>query len=124
MRQENETAISFNELKGITQAIRAIKHRAQTNANANANEPTQEAGLKPKATTSAKKGGLSPTKKAFSERQNTAFRDNSQASEEKRLKAIQEQGNNANANAFKSDEAQEQGLKNTQQNKKGANDEA
>nr|WP_301404021.1 hypothetical protein [Helicobacter pylori] len=106
----------------MTQAIHALKNSAQTNASANASEPTQETGLKPKATTSAKKGGLNPTKRAFSERQNTAFRDNS--SDEKRLKTEQANQQGANANAFKSDEAQEQGLKNTQDNKKEPSDEA
>ncbi|WP_162973865.1 hypothetical protein [Helicobacter pylori] len=135
MRQENETASSFNELKEITQAIQALKNSAQTNANNQASEPTQERGLKPKATAHAKKARLSPTKKAFSEREKTTIRDNANACTNARIKAIQEQGDNANA--FKSDEtnnsnlraepsakAQEQGLKNTQENQKGANNEA
>ncbi|MGL2522825.1 hypothetical protein ACOWOB_03570 [Helicobacter pylori] len=122
MRQKHETATSFNELKEITQTIRALKNSAQTNANNQASEPTQGTGLKPKTTTSAKKDALNPTKKAFSERQNTAFRDNSPASDEKRLKT--EQGNNTNANAFKSDEATQHGLKNNQDNKKEPSDEA
>lgn len=91
MRQKNETATRFNQLKEITQAIQARKTSVQTNANANASEPTQEQGNKPKATAHAKNHALKPTKRAFSERQNTAFRDISQASDEKRLKT--EQGN-------------------------------
>ncbi|MGL2718853.1 hypothetical protein ACQJ8C_05450 [Helicobacter pylori] len=117
MRQKNETASSFNELKEITQAIHALKNSAQTNANAKASEPTQEKSLKRKTTTSAKKkGGLNPTKKAFSERQITTIRDKAKVYDNARLEAIQKQANNTNANAFKSDEAQE--------NKKGASDEA
>ncbi len=97
MRQEHETAKSFNELKAITQAIMLKKdelkdathqesERTQASHNANAKahtqEPTQQTGLKPKAMPQAKKGALNPTKKAFSERQITAFRDNSQAFDE------------------------------------------
>lgn len=51
MRQKNETATSFNKLKEITQAIQAQKNSA-----------------------------LKPTKRAFSERQRTTIRGNSQAS--------------------------------------------
>ncbi len=51
MRQKNETATSFDQLKEITQAIQAQKNSA-----------------------------LKPTKRAFSERQKTTIRDNSQAS--------------------------------------------
>ncbi|WQY20401.1 hypothetical protein KVK12_03625 [Helicobacter pylori] len=49
--QKKETATSFNKLKEITQAIQAQKNSA-----------------------------LKPTKRAFSERQKTTIRDNSQAS--------------------------------------------
>ncbi|MGL2848443.1 hypothetical protein ACQJ91_05895 [Helicobacter pylori] len=55
MRLEHETATSFNELKEITQAIQALKNSEQTHAKANASEPTQEQGNKPKATAHAKK---------------------------------------------------------------------
>ncbi|GAA6862914.1 hypothetical protein CHC122_14730 [Helicobacter pylori] len=51
MRQKKETATSFNKLKEITQAIQAQKNSA-----------------------------LKPTKRAFSERQRTTIKDNSQAS--------------------------------------------
>ncbi|GAA8782042.1 hypothetical protein DUHN20_03280 [Helicobacter pylori] len=51
MRQKKETATSFNKLKEITQAIQAQKNNA-----------------------------LKPTKRAFSERQRTTIRGNSQAS--------------------------------------------
>ncbi|KOS33523.1 hypothetical protein [Helicobacter pylori] len=133
MRQEHETATSFNQLKEITQAIQAQKRSTQTSANANASERTQKSALKPKATTSAKKGGLKPTKKAFSERQITAFRDSSQAS------ANLSRGTKGshNANAFKTKQANDsnlrgkpseqvfkQGLKNNQDNKKEPSDEA
>ncbi len=120
MRQEHETATSFNDLKEITQAIRALKEHTQTNAN----EPAQERGLKPKTTTSAKKARLNPTKKAFSERQNTAFRDNSPASDKKRLKTKQANQQGANANAFKSAEAFKQGLAKQEYNKKEPSNEA
>ncbi|WP_131158230.1 hypothetical protein [Helicobacter pylori] len=112
MRQKNETAASFNQLKEITQIMQA------------------QSTLTPKARAQAKKRALKPTKRAFSERQNTAFRDSSQASDEKRLKTKQANQQGDNANAFKSDEtnnsnlraepsdeAQKQGLKNTQENK-------
>ncbi len=105
MRQKNETATSFNQLKEIAQIMQAQKRSAQTSENAEANEPTQKIKLKPKATAHAKKARLKPTKKAFSERQNTAFRDNSQASDEK----SQETKQDDSANAFKSDEAKERG---------------
>ncbi|GAA7214597.1 hypothetical protein HpBGD73_05850 [Helicobacter pylori] len=93
MRQKNETATSFNQLKEITQAIQAQKRSVQT----------------PKAKERAKNHALKPTKKAFSERQNTAFRDNSQASDKKRLETQQSDKQGDNANAFKSDEAKERG---------------
>ncbi len=66
MRQKNETATSFNQLREITQAIQAQKNSAQTSDNANTSE------LKPK------KGALKPTKRAFSERQITTLRDKPQ----------------------------------------------
>ncbi len=98
MRQKNETATSFNQLKEITQAIQAQKTNAQTSDNTEASEIASQSTLKPKTSAHAKKHALKPTKKAFSERQNTAFRDNSQANL---------QGDNANA--FKSDEVKERG---------------
>ncbi|RVY62885.1 hypothetical protein ECC37_07095 [Helicobacter pylori] len=109
MRLEHETATSFNELKEITQAIHVLKNSTQANANNQASEPTQEQGNKPKATAHAKNHALKPTKKAFSERQKTTIRDRSQASDHTRLEELKEQGNNANANAFKSDEATQNG---------------
>ncbi|RKV15074.1 hypothetical protein KVM52_01080 [Helicobacter pylori] len=133
MRQEHETAKSFNELKAIMQAL-MLKNGALTNAthqesdrtqeanNANAKARTQErtqearaitsesanqSALKPKSKERAKNHALKPTKRAFSERQNTAFRDNSQVSDEKRTEQANQQGDNANA--FKSDEANTRG---------------
>ncbi|WQZ83902.1 hypothetical protein KVL55_03290 [Helicobacter pylori] len=82
MRRKNGTAISFNQLKEITQAIQAQKNSVQTSDNANTSEITSQSTPKPKGTGRAKKSALKPTKRAFSERQNTAFRDNSPASEE------------------------------------------
>ncbi len=105
MRQKNETATSFKELKEITQIMQAQKTSVQTNDNADTSEIAHKSTLTPKTRAHAKKGALKPTKRAFSERQKTAFRDNSQASDEKRLKT--EQGDNANA--FKSDEANKRG---------------
>ncbi|MCQ2693235.1 hypothetical protein JT105_07420 [Helicobacter pylori] len=93
MRQKNETATSFKELKEITQIMQAQKTSAQT----------------PKTRARAKNHALKPTKRAFSERQRTAFRDNSQASEEKRLKTEQGNQQGDNANAFKSDEKNTRG---------------
>ncbi|WP_033594741.1 hypothetical protein [Helicobacter pylori] len=116
MRQKHETATSFNQLKEITQAIQMQKASLKTRANAEASEPTQEQGNKPKATARAKKGVLKPTKKAFSERQKNTIRDNSQASDEKRLKT--DQGLKSNLRADQSDRAFKQGLA-TQQPKRG-----
>ncbi|MGL2395242.1 hypothetical protein ACOWLT_01695 [Helicobacter pylori] len=131
MRHKHETATSFNQLKAITQAIQAQKGCLKTSENAHAGEPTQESGLKPKATTQTKKGRLNPTKKAFSERQITAFRDNPQAN----ANLSYETKASHNANAFKSeqglnyslktkpsDKAFKQGLKNNQS--KGGKNEA
>ncbi|WQU95892.1 hypothetical protein KVK81_03310 [Helicobacter pylori] len=77
MRHRNETAISFNKLKEITQAIQAQKNSVQTSDNANTSEITSQST--PKPTAHYKKSALKPTKKAFSERQRTTIRDNSQA---------------------------------------------
>ncbi|GAA8920575.1 hypothetical protein HpEKA48_12620 [Helicobacter pylori] len=80
MRQRNETATSFNKLREITQAIQAQKNSVQTSDNANTSEITSQSTPKPKGTTHAKKSTLKPTKRAFSDRQITTIRDNSQAS--------------------------------------------
>ncbi|MFT2606452.1 hypothetical protein [Helicobacter pylori] len=80
MRQKNETATSFNQLKGITQAIQARKNSAQTSESANTSELTPKQALKPKGSVQAKNSALKPTKRAFSERQKNTIRDNSQAS--------------------------------------------
>ncbi|GAA8802621.1 hypothetical protein BTM150_11510 [Helicobacter pylori] len=81
MRQKNETATSFNQLKEIMQAIQAQKNSAQTSDNASTSELTPKGGLKPKGSARTKNSALKPTKRAFSERQiTTAKRDNQQAS--------------------------------------------
>ncbi len=80
MRQKNETFASFNQLRGITQAIQAQKNSAQTSDNANTSEVTIQSMPKPKGNARAKNSVLKPTKRAFSERQKTTIRDNSQAS--------------------------------------------
>ncbi|WP_208371975.1 hypothetical protein [Helicobacter pylori] len=123
MRQKNETATSFNQLQKITQAIQALKNgapknatnqesertSAQTSENANTSEIASQSVLKPKATAHTKNHAIKPTKKAFSERQITAFRDNSQASAKKSLETQQSDKQGDNANAFKSDEAEQRG---------------
>ncbi len=140
MRQKHETAKSFNELKAITQAI-MLKNDALTNATHQESDRTQEArakksenahendsahkpALKPKATAHAKKHALNPTKRAFSERQITTIRDNSQASANKSQETEQANQQGDNANAFKSNEATKKGLANKQDSQKGGNDEA
>ncbi len=105
MRQKHETATSFNQLKGITQIMQAQKRSAQNSANANASEITHQSALTPKIEARAKKGALKPTKRAFSERQKTAFRDKSQASANKSQEIKQAN----HASAFKSDEANTRG---------------
>ncbi len=80
MRQKNETATSFNQLKKITQAIQAQKTSAPTSDSANTSELTPKQAPKPKGITHAKNSALKPTKRAFSERQIATTRDNSQAS--------------------------------------------
>ncbi|MFP6155359.1 hypothetical protein ACLGAS_06595 [Helicobacter pylori] len=109
MRQKNETATSFNQLKEITQAIQAQKRSAQTNANAEASEFASQSAPKPKGAVHAKKHALKPTKRAFSERQRTTIRDNSQASDNERLESEQRNKQGDNANAYKSDEAKKRG---------------
>ncbi len=114
MRQKNETATSFNQLKEITQIMQAQKRSAQT----------------PKIEARSKKGALNPTKRAFSERQITAFRDHSQASANKSQEIKQanhanafktEQGLNSSLRAKQSDEALKQSLATHQTNEKGGN---
>ncbi|RKV13301.1 hypothetical protein [Helicobacter pylori] len=109
MRQEHETATSFNQLKEITQIMQVQKACAKTSENAHASEPTQELSLKPKSSVQAKKGRLNPTKKAFSERQKTTIRDNAQANA------------NANAKAHTQEPTQKTGLT-THQEKGGSNE--
>ncbi|GAA7308532.1 hypothetical protein HpM063_03890 [Helicobacter pylori] len=106
MRQKNETATSFNQLKEITQAIQAKKASGQTSDNAEASEFASQSAPKPKAKVraKAKNHALKPTKRAFSERQMTTIRDNSQET-----KQANQQGDNANA--FKSDEKNTRGQK-------------
>ncbi|WRC88047.1 hypothetical protein E5K99_05455 [Helicobacter pylori] len=113
MRQKNETVTSFNQLKEITQIMQVLERRTQTtSANANTSEITSQSTLTPKAKERAKNHALKPTKRAFSERQRTAFRDKSQASTNKSQGSKQAN----HPNAFKSDEAFKQGLA-TQQNR-------
>ncbi|MFP6157424.1 hypothetical protein ACLGBZ_02015 [Helicobacter pylori] len=120
MRQEHETAKSFNQLKEIAQVMQAQKTSTQTSANTNAIESAHQLALNPKATTRTKKGTLNPTKKAFSERQITTIRDKAQANELKRLQT--NQANNSNLREKPSDEALKPGLKNNKS--KGGNNEA
>ncbi|RVY89791.1 hypothetical protein EC503_06865 [Helicobacter pylori] len=143
MRQENETATSFNKLREITQAIQAQKTSAQTSENAstsenaNASEIASQSTQTPKTRVHAKKGVLKPTKRAFSERQKTAFRDHSQASAKKSQETKQGDKQGDNANAFKGEQglnsnlraklsakALKKGLKNNQSNQKGGKNEA
>ncbi len=121
MRLEHETATSFNELKEITQAIQAQKAIEQTRAKSNASEPTQETGNKPKTTAHAKKARLNPTKKAFSMRQKTTLKKGQESEQRLKTEQANQQGNNANA--FKSDEATQKGLKNNQDSQKGGSNE-
>lgn len=113
MRHEQETETSFNQLKQlkeITQAIQEVqKGRLKTSENAHESEPTQEISSKPKNNAQTKKGALKPTKRAFSERQITTIRDNSQASAKKSLEAQQSDKQTNNANAFKGDEKNTRG---------------
>ncbi|PUD03174.1 hypothetical protein [Helicobacter pylori] len=132
MRHEHETATSFNQLKEITQAMHTLKTRTKTGKNTHTSKSTHKLAINPKDSVKAKKGALNPTKKAFSERQITAFRDNSQASANSRRKTKAshnanafktEQGNNSNLRAKPSDEAFKQGLKKQpKQPKRGKNE--
>ncbi|MCQ2913478.1 hypothetical protein JT104_07735 [Helicobacter pylori] len=117
MRQEHETAASFKQLKEIMQIMQAQKARAKKSENAHENDSAHKLALKPKASVKAKKGALNPTKKAFSMRQKTAFRDNSQASanlsrgtKSSHNANATEQANNSNLRAMQSDQAQKPGL--------------
>ncbi|MFB1325046.1 hypothetical protein [Helicobacter pylori] len=109
MRQKNETTTSFNQLKELTQIMQALKTSVQTNANADASEIAHKSALTPKARAHAKKGALKPTKRAFSERQITTIKDNSQASTNKSQETEQANQQGDNANAFKSDEKNQRG---------------
>ncbi|WP_121013321.1 hypothetical protein [Helicobacter pylori] len=81
MRQRNETATSFNQIREITQAIQQVqKNSAQTSDNANTSEITSQSTPKPKGIARPKNSALKPTKRAFSDRQRITTRDNSQAS--------------------------------------------
>ncbi|MGL2844318.1 hypothetical protein ACQKBC_08010 [Helicobacter pylori] len=82
MKHKNETATSFNKLREITLTIQAQKNSVQTSDNANTSEITSQSTPKPKGTARAKKSALKPTKRAFSERQRTTTKNNSQASAE------------------------------------------
>ncbi|WQX95696.1 hypothetical protein KVK99_00925 [Helicobacter pylori] len=107
MRQEHETATSFKELQAITQAIQALKKGAQSNATNQESEQALKPGLRPKTSAQAKKGTLKPTKGAFSERQSTAFKNNSQAGAKTSFKTKESN----NANAFKSEQANNSSLR-------------
>ncbi|UOR68650.1 hypothetical protein [Helicobacter pylori] len=65
MRQKKETATSFNKLKGITQAIQALKNSAQTSDNANTSEITSQSTPKYNVASHAKNSALKPTKKSL-----------------------------------------------------------
>ncbi|MCQ2645383.1 hypothetical protein JT103_07530 [Helicobacter pylori] len=80
MRHKNETVTGFDKLKEITLEIQAQKNSVQTSDNANTSEITSQSTPKPKGTARAKKSTLKPTKRAFSERQRTTIKNNSQAS--------------------------------------------
>ncbi|WQY48797.1 hypothetical protein KVL33_03440 [Helicobacter pylori] len=80
MRHKNETETSFNKLREILLAIQAQKNSVQTSDNANTSEITSQSTPKPKGTARTKKSALRPTKRAFSERQKTTNKNNSQAS--------------------------------------------
>ncbi|MFP6270256.1 hypothetical protein ACLGEG_03930 [Helicobacter pylori] len=94
MRQKNETATSFNQLKEITEIMQK-KTPTPKSDNTNTSEIAHQSVQKPKGAARAKNHALKPTKRAFSERQNTAFRDNSQESDEKRLKTKNKPTNKA-----------------------------
>ncbi len=93
MRHKDETETSLNKLREITQAMQAQKNSPKTSDNANTSEISSQSTLKPKkGITHAKKSALKPTKRAFSKRQRTTIRDNSQASvKEPRLETTHKQ---------------------------------
>lgn len=64
----------------ITQAIQAQKNSSKTSDSTNTSEIKNQSTPKTKGTAQAKKGALKPTKRAFSDRQRTTIKDNSQAS--------------------------------------------
>ncbi len=86
MRQKKETATSFNKLKEITQAIQAQKNGVKISDSANTSEITSQSMPKPNGTARAKNSALKPTKRAFSERQRTTIRGNSQEQALKKTK--------------------------------------
>ncbi len=114
--------------------MRALKNGAPTNATNQESERTQashnanisDRALKQAQTTKtrikAKNNALQPTKKAFSERQITAFRDNTQANAKKCLQT--NQANNSNLREKPSNKAFKQSLITHQSNQKGGNNEA
>ncbi len=109
MRQKHETETSFHQLKEITQIMQALKTPTLKSENANTSEIASQSTPKPKTRARAKNNALQPTKQAFSERQITTIRDNSQASANERLKSEQGDKQGDNANAFKSDEKNTRG---------------
>ncbi|MGL2407660.1 hypothetical protein ACOWL1_04815 [Helicobacter pylori] len=110
MRQKNETATSFNQLKEITQIMQAQKTPTPKSDNANTSEFASQSTQNSKWATRAKNHALNPTKRAFSdkrafsERQITTIGDNSQASANKSQETKQANQQGDNENAFKSDE--------------------
>ncbi|MBS3011090.1 hypothetical protein H8683_06300 [Helicobacter pylori] len=121
--QESERTQESNNANANTpERTQQQQTRAQTSENADISDLTQRTGSKPKAMLHAKKSALNPTKKAFSERQITAFRDNSQASDEKRLQT--DQANNSSLKAKPSNKAFKLRLAKHQKNQKGGSNEA
>lgn len=102
--QEANNANAKAHTQEPTQAL------VQASENANTSEITHQSTPKPKGAAHAKNHALKPTKRAFSERQITTIRDNSQASANKSQETEQANQQGNNANAFKSDEAFKQGL--------------
>ncbi|MGL2862846.1 hypothetical protein [Helicobacter pylori] len=98
--QESERTQASANAKAHTQE-RTQKTRAQTHENANTSELTHKEALKPKGCAQAKKGALKPTKKAFSEREKTAFSDKASANKSQQtkqgLKEAKEKGGNNEA---------------------------
>ncbi|MGL2898290.1 hypothetical protein ACQKA9_01935 [Helicobacter pylori] len=152
MRQEHETAASFNELKAITQAI-MLKKGAPSNATHQESDQTQEANNanakahtpEPTQTHSqtsenanvsdfTQQSALKPkaTACAKKERLNPTKKAFSERQKTALKKWLQEhhnahlkteQGKNSNSQAEPSDEALKQGLATHQSNQKGGNDE-